>query len=137
MPLPIDGTDAQLAKRIGVVTAEPILAQGLALLLDAEPGLRSETVPADLSGALGLLSDGKVDALIVDEDALRPAGTAAIAATLATTPGAGVVLLASNRHDPSVVTAPSRLRVVDKHSGTGGVVTALRELLLAAQQLPA
>ncbi len=114
------------------MTDEPILAEGLAVLLDAEPGLCCESVPSDLISALTLLEDGKVEALVVDESQLGLLDLDRITGALGSNTSGCLVLLTSGAtpSDRSVVGAlGSRGRSVDKRCGTATVIGTLLELL--------
>lgn len=117
--------------RVGVATAEPIVAEGLALLLDADPFLSCESATGDLVSALGLLENGKVEALVLDETLLDMASLGALTDGLLRGSSARVVVLTSEQSPVHGVLASAlgaRGRRVDKSTGASAVIEALYEL---------
>ncbi len=116
--------------RVGVVSDKPMLADGLASLLDAEPGVATVVSSGDLELSLGLLEDGKLEVLVVEKSTLDTAARARAAATLRRRPEAGVVVVGTVL--PPLGAPAARWRSADDRRGVAGVLDALRLLWEAA-----
>lgn len=116
--------------RVGVVSKAPILTDGLAALLDEDPMLTCVMASSDVASALAMLHDGKLDALVLDDELLDDDLLERELELGGGHPGMLVVLRSGvERHDLIAglgARSPGRIRVVDKRAGLAALADSLR-----------